>query len=284
MTTPPPLPPKPDRPDQSHKGTFGTVIVIGGQPTMPGAPALTASAALHVGAGLVKIATTESVMPTCLSIEPSATGIVMPECQHIQQVEQWFKHLPEHAVLAIGPGMGIGHIQRMIIHQAMQQHRPVILDADGLNNLADIGRLDCRTDSPLICTPHPGEYRRLAAALAVQGDPIQPQARNQAAENLARALNATVVLKGQNTVVTNGLQLAINQTGNPALATAGTGDVLTGIIAGLVAQHMSGFDAALLGTHLHGLAADLWADRFSHAGLTARQLIAELPHALARLD
>jgi NAD(P)H-hydrate epimerase len=148
----------------------------------------------------------------------------------------------------------------------------------------------------VILTPHPGEFRRLAAAVGIEADPIDPRGRSEAAAALAGRLGCIVVLKGAGTVVSDGLRTWVNQTGNAALATAGTGDVLTGVIAGLVAQFhreavprgaaaggLSLFDCARLGTRLHGLAADRWAGRHGTAGLLVRDLLDELPDAMQQM-
>ncbi len=269
------VPDAPQRPLDAHKGTFGTVIVVGGCQTMIGAPALCARAAFRAGAGLVKIATTSNVLPHTLTIEPSATGIVLDS-------DDWSQTINEadpdgKAVLAVGPGMGLaaGNQQRVV--SLLQLNRPTVLDADGLNLLAQTAK-PCpgRKNSPLILTPHPGEFARLAEPLGIKESPTHPDSRPQAAAKLAQAHNAVVLLKGRNTVVTDGKRVYINDTGNPALATAGSGDILTGLIAALLAQHMSAFDAAVLGAYLHGEAADQWARDHSPRGLRAQELADQL--------
>lgn len=275
------LPPPPSRPFDGHKGTFGTVIVVGGCPTMIGAPALCAAAALRSGAGLVKLATTQAVLPWALTIEPSATGIVLTG-----RVREDLRRLDaadplHHAVLAVGPGMGDAW-PPSLVQRLLGGPRAVVLDADGLNMLARAG--SARTgDAPLVLTPHPGEFRRLAQPLGITRDPTDPAQRVAAATALARAHRAVVVLKGRHTVVADASRHRINTTGNPALATAGTGDVLTGIIASLIAQGLAPFDAASLGTHLHGLAADDWATMHGDAGMTASELATLLPGARQRM-
>ena len=269
------VPDAPQCPLDAHKGTFGTVIVVGGCQTMIGAPALCARAAFRAGAGLVKIATTSNVLPHTLTIEPSATGIVLDS-------DDWSQTINEadpdgKAVLAVGPGMGLaaGNQQRVV--SLLQLNRPTVLDADGLNLLAQTAK-PCpdRKNSPLILTPHPGEFARLAEPLGIKESPTHPDSRPQAAAKLAQAHNAVVLLKGRNTVVTDGKRVYINDTGNPALATAGSGDILTGLIVALLAQHMSAFDAAVLGAYLHGEAADQWARDHSPRGLRAQELADQL--------
>ncbi len=273
------VPDAPDRPLDAHKGTFAAIIVVGGCQTMIGAPALCARAAFRSGAGLVKIATSSDVLPHTLTIEPSATGILL-------DTDDWSKTIRESdpdgkAVLAVGPGMGLaaGNQQRVV--SLLQLNRPTVLDADGLNLLAKTAK-PCpdRNNAPLILTPHPGEFARLAEPLGIDESPTHPDSRPQAAAKLARAHQAVVLLKGKNTVVTDGKHVYINDTGNPALATAGSGDILTGLIAALLAQHMPALDAAILGAYLHGYAADQWAHEYSPRGLRAQELADQLTSAI----
>ena len=281
------LPPLPPRPLDAHKGTFGTVVVFGGSATMIGAPALCATAALRGGAGLVRIAAPSNILQSCLTIQPSATGISLPTNYNLNEVaDQWGplnESISAQSVLAIGPGMGCGPGQQRLVQMMLRQHRRVVLDADGLNNLAMLGDGRRAVRCPLVMTPHPGEYTRLAQQAGVRTEPTSSETRVAAAEQLAQAYGAVVVLKGAHTVVADGKQHYINDTGNPALATAGTGDVLTGLIAALLAQGMAMFDAAVLGVHLHGLAADLWAKRHSPAGMLAMDAAHWIPHAIAQL-
>lgn len=273
-------PPAPDRPADAHKGTFGTVIVVGGCETMMGAPAICASAALRGGAGLVKIAAPAAVVPTALAIEPCATGIILGS-----DVQDNLCSLagadPEHrAVLAVGPGMGPSDDARELVMELLRGKRTVVLDADGLNHLAATGQARPTPGPDLVMTPHPGEFARLAKPLGITASPADPSTRPDAAAQLSLAHRAVVVLKGPRTVVTDGKHLYVNATaGNPAMATAGSGDVLTGLIASLIAQGMKPLDAAVLGVYLHGLAGDLWRENNGPSGLTARDLTDLLPKA-----
>ncbi len=274
------LVPLPSRPRDGHKGTFGTVIVVGGCPTMVGAPALCSAAAFRAGAGLVKLATLAQVLPHALTIEPGATGIVL-----LGRTREDLRLLDRadpdaRAVLAVGPGMGDAWPMTLVT-SLLRGPRPVVLDADGLNRLAAFGRPRLG-DAPLVMTPHPGEFRRLAQPLGIAADPTNVKQRPQAAAALAQAHRAVVVLKGYRTVVSDGTRRYINTTGNPALATAGSGDVLTGVIAALLAQGMAPFDAAALGAYLHGLAGDMWAEYCGPSGLTARDLALQLPSAIEK--
>jgi ADP-dependent NAD(P)H-hydrate dehydratase len=272
--------PAPQRPADAHKGTFGTVVVIGGSTGMIGAPALAATAALRIGCGLAKIVTAPELLHHCLTIEPSATGLPLDLDDNRNagiDIDNW---CDESDVMAIGPGMGMGRIRQEFIEEVLRQPRRVVLDADGLNNLAELPDPATIPRCPTILTPHPGEFRRLASAAYINGDPTDPDDRPRVVAELAARYSAVVVLKGHRTVISDGQRTITNESGNPALATAGSGDVLTGTIAGLVAQGMELFDAAVLGVHLHGKAADLWAAQHGQAGLLARDLAALLPDAL----
>jgi len=286
LTTVEKLPDLPSRPDDAHKGTFGTVIVVGGSATMIGAPALCARAALRSGSGLVKIASAGDVLAHALTIEPCATGVILSG-----EAEAWRHGIdaadPDRkAVLAVGPGMGLARGGGQKVLALLHGNRPIVLDADGLNLLARTGRPRPRPrgsgGAELVMTPHPGEFARLAKPLDITDCPTDPASRPQAAVKLALALHSVVLLKGRHTVVTDGQRLYVNQTGNPALATAGSGDVLTGLIASLIGQGLAAFDAAVLGTYVHGLAGDHWAKRHGRSGLRAADLTDELPAAFQR--
>ena len=274
------LPPCPDRPADSHKGMFGRVVVIGGSPTMPGAAGLCASAALRGGCGLATVAAPAGVLETILSIEPSATGLYRPD--ELGQLQKEFDKLDpsSKAVLAIGPGLGQSRDVQRLVGTFISANRRVVLDADGLNALAENGKVRSKALPELVLTPHPGEFARLARPLGIQVSGTDPQQRPEAAMKLAQAQRCIVVLKGHGTVVTDGERLYMNTTGNPALATAGSGDVLTGLIASLIAQGMTPFDASVLGVYLHGMAGDLWAQQHGPSGMTGRDLIGLLPQAM----
>ncbi len=276
VAAPPPAPP---RPQQAHKGTFGTVIVVGGCSTMMGAPAICATGALRSGVGLVKIAAHPSVLPAAIGIQPSATAIVLGDnlTDNLWSLDQADPH--QQAVLAVGPGIGQSEPAQQLVTQLLQGTRTVVLDADGLNLLAQNPRPRLTANPHLVMTPHPGEFARLAKPRGIAHNPTDPDARAQAAAALATTQHATVVLKGHHTVVCDGQHGYTNTTGNPALATAGCGDVLTGLIAALIAQGMKPFDASVLGVYLHGLAADQWANQHGQSGLTAMDLANRLPHA-----
>lgn len=273
-------PDPPDRPTEAHKGVFGTVIIVGGSAMMPGAPALCASAALRSGAGLVKIASHPTVIPTAISIEPSATGVVLGGRDDLSALDAADPN--QQAVLAVGPGLGTSDWAAHLVAMLMRGPRRAVIDADALNLIAQRGDLHRGGGASLVMTPHPGEFQRLARPLGIHESPTDDAQRPIAAVKLAKAHQAVVVLKGHRSIVTDGEKMFINPTGNPALATAGSGDVLTGAIAALLAQGMACFDAAQLGVYLHGLAGDQWAQKYGPSGLTARDLIDLLPDAFVQ--
>lgn len=293
MNTVHPLPPLPARPADGHKGSFGTVVVLGGCRTMFGAPALAARAALRAGCGLCRIASDPATLPWVLSAEPSATGIELPA-----EVDEALAALDRadprrSAVLAIGPGWGApphktldedARARRALLPALLAGPRRVVLDADGLNLLAAVlPELPAPACPALVLTPHPGEFSRLADALGIQEDPTDPRQRAAAAQALATRLGAVVLLKGRRTVVASAEAAHENPTGNPVLAAAGTGDVLTGLVAALMAQGLGALEAARLGAYAHGAAADRWRDRHGPRGLLARELADLLPEALRTL-
>ena len=273
------LPSVPSRPIDAHKGTFGTVIVLGGCSTMVGAPALCAGAALRSGVGLVKVAVPATILQAVIAIEPSATGIALSDDVDSAMTLLAQADPDQRAVLAVGPGWGNDAQRSTLLEMILLGKRTVVLDADGLNMLSMSRRPRPQPGPPLIMTPHPGEFRKLAVAIGITERPTEPADRSHAAARLATAHKAVVVLKGRGTVVCDGNRCYVNTSGNPALATAGTGDVLTGTIASLCAQGLGPFDAAVLGVHLHGFAADLWSAEHGPSGLTARDLADRLPDA-----
>lgn len=304
------LPPLPVRPADGHKGTFGTVCVLGGQAAGPrvmiGGPAFSASAALRAGAGLAVLAMPRPVMAAGLTIASSATGLALPvddqrRLMPSRAAEILDEHLMSFACLAAGPGFGADvPQQQIVVRLTNQQDVPLVLDADALNALAAMREFHHDFNAHAILTPHPGEYARLALALQIQADPKHEPERKSAALDLAARLGCVVVLKGHRTIVSDGINCWACGCGGPALGTAGTGDVLTGVIAGFVAQFfkpslgpgarqvtaadqggLSLYDCARLAVHVHALAGDRWTKRHSGAGLLASDLLDELPAALA---
>ena len=273
------LPSPPFRPADAHKGTFGRVLVIGGSRGMSGAPSLAGLGALRGGAGLVFVAVPSEVLPIVAAIEPSYLTIPLATdkehgCLSAEGLTGLRKACEGKNAIALGPGLGTSRGVATIVTTLFgEMSLPMVVDADALNVLVSsggIGTISRSADArgPRILTPHPGEFARLIGSDIAT---VQSQRTKLAAE-FAATHGVIVILKGQGTVITDGDRVVINRTGNPGMATGGSGDVLTGLIAALLAQGMPPFEAAQLGSHLHGLAGDLAAAELSQPGLIASDL------------
>lgn len=242
---------------------------------MAGAVGLAGMAALRGGGGLVYVACPESIVPTVASYEPCYITIPLTG-----RADDWSQVVLHHRVdvIAIGPGMGQDPDLKGFVRRVLKDAQsPIVVDADGLNLLADnLEVLKSRT-APTILTPHPGEFSRLSGLSTEQ---IAAD-RVGAASKFAREHDIVLVLKGAGTIVADANRHAINQTGNPGMATGGTGDVLTGLTAALVAQGLAAWEAARLAVHLHGLAGDVAAGRKTEVSLIARDVVEALPDAFA---
>ncbi|MGH7133271.1 MAG: NAD(P)H-hydrate dehydratase [Phycisphaerales bacterium] len=290
------LPTLPARTPTGHKGTFGTVCILGGNcagaTRMVGAPALSALAALRSGCGLAKVFAPAPICADILTIVPSATGHAIGtdltgETTVTEAHAAAEQALRVATVIAIGPGLGRGPGPAAALSRLLDQTElPLVIDADALAILAAFHDPTQSLRATAVLTPHPGEFRRLAESLDLDTDPIDPAKRPAAARALAAKLNCVVVLKGAGTIIADRDSAFTNTTGNAALATGGTGDVLTGLIAGLVAQSPAAdlLDTARLAVHIHGLAADLWVKRHGAAsGLLAAELADLIPAAMQSL-
>lgn len=272
------------RPIDAHKGDFGKVCIIAGSRGMSGAAALAGRAALRAGAGLVRVATPKSVLPIVASIEPCFTTIALPEDSSgrisAKAIHTILEVTAQNDAVAFGPGVGISGALRSVLEALLGQEKlRLVVDADGLNNLAGIKSWPARMKAKLILTPHPGEMKRLWSGLFREQPPAD---RQEQAVKLAQQTRAVVVLKGAGTVVTDGEKIYINKTGNPGMATAGSGDVLTGVITALTGQRLSNFDAAVLGVHIHGSAGDIAAEKLGQTSLIATDIAQALGDAFMR--
>jgi ADP-dependent NAD(P)H-hydrate dehydratase len=279
------IPSLPKRPADSHKGMFGSILVIGGGRGMAGAAALAGAGALRSGAGLVRIASSAEVQPTVASFEPSYMTYPL-ECDahgliRFPSNQKTIESLLESAdVLAIGPGMGRSEELRALVRWVVEEvELPTVMDADALNALEGQTEVLSRLKRPLIVTPHPGEFARLSGRSVAE---IQADRETHAAA-VARADHLIVVLKGSATAVTDGRRVYINKTGNPGMATGGSGDVLTGVIAAMLGQKLPPFDAAVLGVYAHGLAGDIARDQNGEVGLIAGDIVDSLADAFFHL-
>lgn len=265
----------PPRPPGAHKGTFGRVLIVAGSRGMTGAAALAGLGALRGGAGLVTVASPASVIGIVAGMEPSYLTCPLPDDRDgrlsLESAPQLLEMLSTQTAGVIGPGLGRSpDLDELVSLIWRTVEVPLVIDADGLNALAmrkdsfqRVGRV-----APRVLTPHPGEFSRLTGlSIATIAD-----RRTEIAAEFAREHGITLVLKGEGTVVTDGTRVFVNATGNSGMATGGTGDVLSGLIAALIAQQLDPFDAARLGVTLHGLAGDLAAAELSQPALIASDL------------
>jgi ADP-dependent NAD(P)H-hydrate dehydratase len=216
----------------AHKGDFGKVCIIAGSTGFSGAAAIAAKSALRSGAGLVRLAVPQSVLPIVAAIEPCYTTIPLTEDSSgkisAKAVDTVLKTVEENDIMAFGPGVGVsGGVKTVLENLLRLEGIRLVIDADGLNNLALLKNWPDINKTNLILTPHPGEMKRLWDGLLRKP---MPQDREAVSVEFAQASKAVIVLKGYGTVVTDAEKIYINTTGNPGMATAGCGDVLTGII------------------------------------------------------
>lgn len=274
------VPSLPPRSPDAHKGDFGRVLVIAGSRGMSGAAALCASAALRAGAGLVKAAVPAEILPIVASHNPCYMTVALPSdgAGHLTHAAHatLLGLCEAHDVVAIGPGLGQTHDLSLLVLELIEKvTKPMVIDADGSNALVGhVYRMKAGA-APRIITPHPGEFARL---LGVDTKTVQAR-RQELAVQVAAERGLIVVLKGHDTIVTDGRRVYANTTGNPGMATGGAGDVLTGLIAALVGQGLAPFEAAQLGVYLHGLAGDLARDQIGETSLIATDLLDFLPAA-----
>lgn len=261
----------PKRPKDANKGTFGKVLTVAGSKNYPGAAYLCCAASYRVGAGLVTLATIPEVKAIVSERLPEVTFILLDEV---------FEKIPKYDVLLLGPGLGQKDKIIKFVRDLIKKKLPkVVFDGDGLNILAKIENWWNTINGDVILTPHPGEMARLTG---LEVNEIQRK-RGEVAQKFAKKWNTVVVLKGANTIVAPPMGgAAISPFVNPALSTAGTGDVLSGIIAGLLAQGMSNFDAACCGVYIHGLAAQKISKKLGDRGMLASDLLPVIPQILRK--
>ncbi len=269
-----------------HKGRYGTVLVIAGGRGMAGAAALCGASSLRSGAGLVRVATSAEVQPVVASFEPCYMAYPLPN--QGEGLIDFARSRPILApmiekvdVVAVGPGLGqADDIRQLVRFLIAETDRPLVIDADGLNALDGQMELLAGIRRPVVLTPHPGEFARLIGKSVAE---VTEDRVKHAAELAAISEGLIVVLKGSGTVVTDGKTYFINTTGNPGMATGGSGDVLTGVIAALIGQKLSAYEAARLGVFVHGLAGDIARDHHGEVGMIAGDIVDALPDAFAHL-
>lgn len=277
----------PHRPERAHKGDFGRLLVVAGSIDYPGAALLAALGAMRAGVGLARIAAADSVVArlagtvpelTWMTLDEEAPGLIAPGGWRRVATEA-----AEHDAVVIGPGLGRQPATQRRTRQLIGAlEMPIVVDADGLNALADGGRWWQGIRGSLVLTPHPGEFARLTGAEAPDGE--DDEARGRAAVDAALRWDQVVVLKGAHTVIAEpGGESLRSNVATPALATAGSGDVLAGVIGAFLAVGADPFDAAACGVAVHGAAGLLAAERIGSAGVMARDIAQLVPEAIAQL-
>ena len=273
------------RDPESNKGSHGRGLLIAGSVGMTGAAVLGGNAMLRSGAGLVTVATPQGAQSVVALGNPCYMTAGLPEDPVTgglapSAIGPALQLALERDATGVGPGLGTSETVGQLVRLLMEQARGgLVIDADGLNSLGKNPVLAKRA-VPAVITPHPGEFARLTGhtIAEVQAD------REGNARKLARELGVVVLLKGHHTVITDGDRLVINKTGNPGMARGGTGDVLTGVLVGLLCQQMPPFEAAVLGAHVHGLAGDLAREKLGEVGMIATDLVDLLPAAFLRVQ
>ncbi len=269
----------PPRPKDAHKGTFGTVVVLAGSLGLTGAAYLSSTAAARAGAGLVRLLVADTIYPIlaakCTEVMATPVPEVAPGAVGHAAYDSILRQLASAAAGVIGPGLGRdSSTWRLAVDLAIHARCPLVIDADGLNALADSPRSKGKLGARRVLTPHPGELGRLTgkAADAINAD------RPASARKAAKEWGAVVVLKGAHTVVAHpDGRLSEDPHEVPALASGGTGDVLSGIIGGLMAQGLDPFAAAVTGVYVHAAAGRRISERLGDSGLLAGDLLPEIP-------
>lgn len=266
----------PDRKPESHKGNFGRILLLCGSEGYTGAAALSAMGALRSGAGLVyvgvprSIYAIEAVKLTEAIVFPLADSKGMFSGRTCKQINQ---HLDNKDAVLIGPGIGKSKAcEQLVLHILKNFHGPVVLDADGINLICNHKDVLRGRTFPTVITPHLGEFSRLGGV--VTDDKCHD------AINMANDLNCIMLLKGHHTIVTDGKQCVSIQTGNPGMATGGSGDVLAGIITSLIGQGIDCLEATACAAWLAGAAADRCAERIGQYGMLPSDVIMELPRLM----
>ncbi len=273
------------RPASAHKGIYGRLLIVAGSPGMTGAAVLAARAALVAGTGLVTVGVPRSLSPVLEAMVAEAMTLPLPETAEGTLSEEALDPVLEFCrradALALGPGLSRHRrTGRLVRSLARKCPVPLVIDADGLNLLSGRLRVLRKSRSPLILTPHPGEMARLAGSEEAGSSAD----RAEAARRFARKHGLTLVLKGAGTAIAAPAgPVWINLTGNPGMATGGSGDLLTGLIGGFLSQGLSGPDAARLGVFVHGAAGDRAAARRGMISLTPTDLLEEFPAVFTRI-
>ncbi len=266
----------PARQPETHKGDYGKILLICGSRGYTGAAALAAMGALRSGAGVVYLMVPESIYAieavklweSVVIPAPDDNGMLAENAS-----QKIMEYLPKMDAVLIGPGLGQSEGTLKAVKTVLEQYNgPVVVDADGINVLSQHKDILRDRTAPTILTPHPGEFARIGGELST--DPVQ------AAAELSRKLGCIVLLKGHRTVITDGENCFINETGNPGMATGGSGDVLAGIIVSLLGQGLEPLDAAACGAYLHGTSGDMAAEQIGQYGMLPTDMLSFLPRLL----
>ena len=284
--------PAPSLPEYAHKGLAGRVLAVCGSETMSGAAILVLTAAQRSGAGLVTLACFHRellhVLPAAI---PEAVYLDISRSKDLmaRRLPAQLENRDDH-VRVVGPGLGISGRTNELVRRLVLDtnfHGPLLLDADALNVVGDAPEVLGEYERPLVLTPHPGEAARLLGRASISPDPSE---RRDAAVEIAQRSGAICVLKGQGSVVTDGQRVVVNETGNPGMASAGTGDVLCGVVAAYLASatlqpsdDWTPFDAVRTAVYVHGAAGDLAAEELGERGTIASDIVRKLPEAQKRL-
>ena len=266
----------PNRRLDAHKGDFGKILLLSGSVGCTGAPVLSALGALRTGAGLVFLGVPESIYQIAAMklIEP----IVFPLPQQdgmlsLEALPRILEKASSMDAVLIGPGLGCSDATEEIVCQVLSVYpEPVVLDADGINLVGKHKDILRGRTSPTILTPHAGEFQRLTGR--------KPEDRLESAVEAAEDLGVILVLKGHETVITDGISAYLNPTGNPGMAVGGSGDVLAGMIVSLLGQGIPPLEAAACGAWLHGAAGDLCAKELGQYGMLPTDMVQVLPRLL----
>ena len=273
------------RPIAAHKGTFGRVFILAGSRGMTGAANLAGMASLRSGAGLVTAGVPDSIYLIVAKRDSELMVRPLPSTVQgtlsLRGAAEILRFCATQSVLAMGPGLSQHVTTQKLIRRLLEAAKlPVVIDADGLNALRGHLKVLQGCGGRAVLTPHPGEFIRVFGGKLDDSDEV----RKKRAKEITRRHGVVLVLKGHHTVVASPEgEVYVNATGNPGMATAGSGDVLTGIIAALIGQGLSCFEAACFGVHVHGLAGDRAAEKTGQVSLVAGDLLRFLPDIFKRL-
>lgn len=266
----------PDRKPNSHKGDYGKILLLCGSLGYTGAAALAAMGALRSGAGLVYLGVPESIYAIEATKLNEAVVFPLPDKDgklSIDALPQILNMLPDMDAVLFGPGWGKSEGNFLIAQEVLRAyHKPIVADADGINVLAKHMDIVRERKAPTVLTPHPGEFAHMGGDNSLD--------RRTAAEKFAREYGCVLLLKGHETVITDGQQTYVNTTGNAGMAVGGSGDVLAGIIVSLIGQGIDPLTAAACGAWLHGAAGDVCAAQIGQYGMLPTDMVQTLPRLM----